>query len=99
MTEGNEDNMGRETPTQKENVLNAICLFRERAVQMISFGFPLLVLSLIAFPFLEPGSANRIVLVIDLVLLSTLILLAGALILVCRRREQSTGRSFDNDWP
>lgn len=93
-----DDTSGREAMAESD-LLNTICLFRGRAIRMISFGFPLLVLSLMALPFLETGSPSHIVLVIDLVLLLTLLIVSGAIIGLCRRRDRTGNKSFDSDWP
>ena len=70
----------------RERFLDVVCAWRVGFVALLGFDLMLLLLSIFAFGYIEPGTPTYWMLQIDLFILTIIFLGVGTLLLLCRRR-------------
>ncbi|MFP8956601.1 hypothetical protein ACLI4Y_07720 [Natrialbaceae archaeon A-CW3] len=77
----NPDNRGK-----ADTFLEGLCLYRELVFVVFVISLVMVVLSLISFVVVEPGSPTYVIVVLNLVGLGALLLASGVVLYLCRER-------------
>lgn len=72
-----------------EGVWKTLCMMERQWTVFFAINLSFLILSLVAFLFVDPSSASYVVLLVDVAIIVPLVLVSGVVVYNCRRRSSN----------